>query len=142
MTEMTGNGGTTVENRETLIKSARGTVTKLGESAEDLGVQVRRLRRVALVLVAFTVALVVITIGLEVQVSRRNETIKQVQFTVAATQDAVNKTQILINTATGTPEQVQAQQRANKEALDAITRTEAKVDALIATLKTTTTTLH
>jgi predicted PurR-regulated permease PerM len=128
----TADHTTTDEKRETLISSARGTVNRLGATADDLSHQVRRLSRVALVLLVFTIALIIITIVLEVQVSQRNRTIKEVKASVALTQDAVNKTQILINTATGTPEQVQAQQKATQAALDAISRTEAKVDALIA----------
>lgn len=133
----TADHTTTDEKRETLISSARGTVNKLGATADDLGHQVRKLSRVALVLLVFTIALVVITIVLEVQVSQRNRTIKEVKASVALTQDAVNKTQALINTATGTPEQAQAQQKANQAALDAIARTEAKVDALVAKSSTT-----
>jgi predicted PurR-regulated permease PerM len=134
----TADHTTTDEKREILISSARGTVNKLDATADDLSHQVRRLGRVVLVLLSFTIALIVIAIVLEVQVSQRNRTIREVKTTVALTQDAVNKTQILINTATGTPEQVQAQQKANQAALDAIARTEAKVDALIAKSATTT----
>lgn len=137
MTEMadhvTIDHTTAGEKRETLISSARGTVNKLGATAEDLSHQVRRLSRVALVLLVFTVALVVITIALEVQVSQRNKTIREVQSTVATTA-------AIINAVTGNPEQLRTSVQAQAESRAAIARTEAKVNAIIATLNTSTTT--
>lgn len=124
------------ETRGSLISSARGTVAKLGQSADDLAGQVARLRRVVVVLLAFTIALVVIAVGLEIQVTERNTDIRHIQATVAATS-------AIISAVTGNPQELQDSLNAQRESRASIARIEAKLDAFIATVRaaeTTTTT--